>query len=95
MKQVLEEYNPDLFDPGVGPFPPFSEDGFDPNILLQPNSGSLVYKTPAQKQATKLQAVDPTPDSILRIFTDGSSLRNGQVGAFAGVGVYFGPADGR
>ena len=95
MKQVLEEYNPDLFDPGVGPFPPFSEDGFDPNILLQPNSGSLVYKTPGQKQETKLQAVGPTPDSILRIFTDGSSLRNGQVGAFAGVGVYFGPADGR
>ena len=95
MKQVLEEYNPDLFDPGMGPLPPFSEDGFDPNIFLQPDSGSLVYKTPAQKQATKLQAVGPTPDSILRIFTDGSSLRNGQVGAFAGVGVYFGPADGR
>ena len=33
------------------------------------------------------------PPSILRIYTDGSSLRNGQAGARAGVGVYFGPQD--
>ena len=32
---------------------------------------------------------------MLYIYTDGSSLRNGQEGACAGVGVYFGPRDTR
>ncbi|KAK5143037.1 hypothetical protein LTR04_002031 [Oleoguttula sp. CCFEE 6159] len=32
---------------------------------------------------------------MLRIYTDGSSLGNGQRGAVAGVGVYFGPKDSR
>ncbi|KAF2105415.1 ribonuclease H-like domain-containing protein [Lophiotrema nucula] len=34
------------------------------------------------------------PD-ILRIYTDGSCLNNGQLGAVAGMGVYFGPDDAR
>ena len=33
----------------------------------------------------------PTDDQDLRVYTDGSSLRNGQHQALAGVGVYFGP----
>lgn len=32
---------------------------------------------------------------VLRVHTDGSSLRNGQYGARAGLGVYFGPGDPR
>ena len=32
---------------------------------------------------------------MLRVYTDGSSLRNGTPGARAGVGVYFGPRDPR
>jgi ribonuclease HI len=31
----------------------------------------------------------------LKIYTDGSSLGNGKLGAVAGVGVYFGPNDPR
>lgn len=30
-------------------------------------------------------------DGVLKIYTDGSALKNGQQGAIAGVGVYFGP----
>ncbi|KAI0096464.1 RnaseH-domain-containing protein [Daldinia grandis] len=32
---------------------------------------------------------------VLRVYTDGSSLANGRVGAAAGVGVFFGPGDER
>lgn len=32
---------------------------------------------------------------MLRIYTDGSSLKNGRTQAAAGVGVYFGPGDSR
>ena len=32
---------------------------------------------------------------VIRIHTDGSSLSNGQYGARAGLGVYFGPGDPR
>jgi len=94
-KAVAEEYNPELYEAGTGPLPPGAIDGFDPNILLDPRAGEIVYKRPAQKNATKLQAVAPSPDSMLRIHTDGSSLRNGKAGAMAGVGVYFGPLDER
>ena len=94
-KHFVEEYNPEHYEAGMGPLPPGAQDGFDPNILLDPKTGNVVYKTQAQKSATKLQAIRPTSDSVLRVFTDGSSLRNGQQGAFAGVGVYFGPNDQR
>ena len=93
--KLLEEYNPDNYDPGTGPLPPGAEDGFDPNIILSPRTGNVVYKTQEQKEVTKLQALGPTTDHMLRVHTDGSSLRNGQEGAFAGVGVYFGPNDER
>lgn len=32
---------------------------------------------------------------VLEIYTDGSALKNGRVGAVAGVGVYFGQNDSR
>ena len=91
----LVEESADNFEPGLGPLPPGAQDGFDPDILLDPKTGNVVYKSKAQKDATKLQAIGPTTDSMLRVFTDGSSLKNGQDGALAGVGVYFGPADNR
>lgn len=76
---------------GAGPLPPAAEDGFDPNVLLDPKTGQVVYKTKEQRTATKTQ---PTgPPGMLRIYTDGSSLRNGTKIASAGVGVYFGPED--
>ena len=94
-KPVTEEYDPGLYEAGTGPLPPGAIDGFDPNILLDPRTGEVVYKRPTQKNATKLQAVAPSPDSMLRVHTDGSSLGNGKVGAMSGVGVYFGPMDER
>ena len=81
------------FAPGEGPLPEGAEDGFDPNVLLDPATGKVVYKTAAQKAATKTQ---PTGSpGMLRIYTDGSSLRHGTALASAGVGVYFGPGDSR
>lgn len=81
------------FAPGEGPLPQGAEDGFDPNLLLDPATGKVVYKTVQQKTATKTQ-VAGIPE-MLRIYTDGSSLRNGTNLASAGVGVYFGPGDVR
>ncbi|KAJ5105195.1 Ribosomal protein L9/RNase H1 N-terminal [Penicillium alfredii] len=79
------------FAPGDGPLPRGAEDGFDPNVLLDPTTGKVVYKTAPQKTATKTQTAGIP--SMLRIYTDGSSLKNGTKLASAGVGVYFGPGD--
>ena len=95
MKLFNFEYSEEYFDAGMGPLPLDAEDGFDPNIMLDPVSGTLVYKTQTQMNTKKLQAVSPNPDGMLRIYTDGSSIGNGKAGALAGVGVYFGPSDRR
>jgi ribonuclease HI len=82
-----------VLEPGIGPLPPGAEDGFDPNILLDPKTGKVVHKTAEQKNATK-----PSKNSsvgMLNIYTDGSSIKNGKEGAHAGVGVYFGDGDKR
>ena len=88
-------YNEADYEPGTGPLPPGTEDGFDPNIMLDPATGKVVYKTQEQRQATKPHPGGAAPSGALRIHTDGSALGNGAAGAFAGVGVYFGPADKR
>ena len=95
MKSVNLVFSEADFEPGTGPLPPDAEDGFDPNIMLDPGSGKLVYKTQEQRQATKLRPSAAAQTEPIRIFTDGSSLGNGRAGAFAGVGVYFGPGDKR
>lgn len=79
------------FAPGEGPLPPEAEDKFDPNVLLDPATGKVVYKTPEQKAATVPKPMGPP--GMLRIYTDGSTLNNGRDLASAGVGVYFGPGD--
>lgn len=89
------EYNEALYAPGTGPLPPGAEDGFDQNILLNPRTGELVYKTPEQRQATKAFSSTSSSTDSIHIYTDGSSLGNGKSGAYAGVGVYFGPKDKR
>ena len=94
-KPVEPEYNETDYEPGTGPLPPGAEDGFDPNIILDGVTGEVVYKTLEQRQATKPQAAGDAQTGIIRIHTDGSSLGNGKAGAFAGVGVYFGPGDSR
>ena len=94
-KLVTAEYNEEDFEPGIGPLPPDAEDEFDPNIVLDPETGKVVYKTQEQRQAMKLQRVGGSQIDVIRIHTDGSSLGNGTAGALAGVGVYFGPGDER
>lgn len=94
-KSAAVEYNESDYEPGTGPLPPGAEDGFDPNIMLDPVSGKVVYKTQEQRQAMKPNPTGPTQSGTLRIHTDGSALRNGATEAFAGVGVYFGPGDQR
>ncbi|KAI4258000.1 MAG: hypothetical protein LQ352_001390 [Teloschistes flavicans] len=94
-KAAPAEYNETDYEPGTGPLPPGTEDGFDPNIILDHASGKVVYKTQEQRQATKPHPGGPAQLGALRIHTDGSALGNGQTGAFAGVGVYFGPGDKR
>ena len=95
-RSTADEFDYDFggYEPGIE-LPSGVEDGFDPNIFLEPHSSNVIFKTRTQRQATKLQATSPSSNHVLRIYTDGSSLRNGQKGAFAGVGVYFGPSDAR
>ncbi len=47
------------------------------------------------KPVGRTETTKSTQTEILRIHTDGSSLSNGQDGARAGLGVYFGPGDPR
>ena len=92
---ATSEYNEADFEPGTAPLPPEAEDGFDPNIRLDPVTGKIVYKTLEQRQATKPRPLGGAQTEPIRVHTDGSSLGNGKLGAFAGIGVYFGPGDKR
>ncbi|KIX99178.1 uncharacterized protein Z520_04754 [Fonsecaea multimorphosa CBS 102226] len=80
------------YEVGRGPLPPDAEDGYDPNVRLGPD-GTIVNRTEEEKNRTKMMARQKESPGMLRIYTDGSSLRNGQAGARAGVGVFFGPQD--
>ncbi|KAM0713610.1 hypothetical protein Q7P37_010572 [Cladosporium fusiforme] len=98
---IKDEMSPvpfiDPFDyaPGEAPLPEDAEDGFDSSIILDQITGEPRYKTAEERARVKPQVVRPARDSTVKIYTDGSSLGNGQVGAVGGVGVYFGPGDGR
>ncbi|RWQ98203.1 putative ribonuclease H [Paecilomyces variotii] len=48
-------------EPGTGPLPPGAEDGFDPNVLFDPTTGRIVYKTKEQKTATKTRPTGSPP----------------------------------
>jgi ribonuclease HI len=93
-RMVSDDRVRDGYEPGVQ-LPPGAEDGFDTNIILKKGTGEVVFKSNDQREATKPRSTGKTSGCMLRIYTDGSSLRNGQKGAFAGVGVYFGPLDSR
>jgi len=82
------------YEPGMGPLPEDAEDGFDPTLKLDLESGNIRVKTEAELSRTKLQ---PTGyfTGVINVYTDGSALGNGKVGAVGGVGVYFGPNDSR
>ncbi|KAL1602547.1 hypothetical protein SLS60_005963 [Paraconiothyrium brasiliense] len=83
------------YEPGTGPLPPDSEDGFDRRIKHgRPGGPEVEWKTQEELNLRKLQ---PTGDfeGILDIYTDGASKGNGQLGAYAGFGIWFGPNDPR
>ncbi len=90
-----EAISQQTFEPGTGPLPPDAEDDFDPMVALNPHTGKLEWKSDVQRRKTILQPTGPKADGILRIYTDGSSLKNGQGGAVGGIGVYFGDGDPR
>ncbi|KAL2167447.1 hypothetical protein VTG60DRAFT_1198 [Thermothelomyces hinnuleus] len=50
---------------------------------------------PPTKRARTTSKPTNTRTGVIVIYTDGSSLGNGRLGATAGVGVYFGPGDPR
>ena len=83
------------YEPGDGPLPEGAEDNFDHTITLDRSRGQARYKTAAEMSKTKYSASAPVKDSPVRIYTDGSTLANGQTSAIGGVGVYFGPLDKR
>ncbi|KAJ9641897.1 hypothetical protein H2199_005111 [Coniosporium tulheliwenetii] len=85
----------ELPEAGTGPLPPDAEDGFDRRIILNAETGKVEYKTAEQLNAKKKMTKGDSQNSMLRIYTDGSSLGNGKNGAVAGVGVFFGPGDKR
>jgi ribonuclease HI len=82
------------YEPGTGPLPPAAEDGFDRTITMDIHTGAIRHKTEAELSATKRRPTGDFSGPIV-VYTDGSSLGNGQKGAVAGVGVYFGPNDSR
>lgn len=94
-KTWVPEYNEADYEPGTAPLPPDTEDGFDSNIFLDAETGKMLYKTQEQRQVTKPRPSGVSQTEPIRIHTDGSSLGNGTAGAFAGIGVYFGPGDKR
>ncbi|KAF9633917.1 putative ribonuclease h protein [Lasiodiplodia theobromae] len=82
-------------EPGTGPLPDGAEDGFDPRIILNPETGKVEWKSDEQMAATKQMPTGDSKGGMLKIYTDGSSLGNGKKGSVAGVGVFFGPLDKR
>ncbi|KAJ4370012.1 hypothetical protein N0V83_005776 [Neocucurbitaria cava] len=82
------------YEPGWGPLPPDAEDGFDRTIKLDEASGNIRTKTEEELSGTKSQPTGDFSGPIV-VYTDGSALGNGRVGAVGGVGVYFGANDPR
>jgi len=85
---VVLETNGD-YEPGTGPLHPDAEDGFDRTIKLRAD-GTIGYKDTEELYAHKPQATGDFAGP-LAIWTDGAAKGNGQRGAAAGVGIWFGP----
>lgn len=83
------------YEPGEAPLGEDAEDGFDSNITLDHSTNGARYKTREEREKMTYQPARPVRDAPIRIYTDGSSLSNGQSSAWGGVGVFFGPADKR
>ncbi|KIV99967.1 uncharacterized protein PV09_08478 [Verruconis gallopava] len=81
--------------PGFDYLSPDAEDGFDNRIIMDPETGLLRYKTPAEQSAMKLMPKTEHHGEMLHIWTDGACMGNGKNGSIGGVGVYFGQHDPR
>jgi ribonuclease HI len=70
-------------------------------ITSHGSSAKLGFDMMSELENDILDPVSPSDTTkmsqtgVIRIHTDGSSLSNGQYGARAGLGVYFGPGDSR
>lgn len=93
--QAFEDGENITYAPGEAPLPADAEDGFDSHVFLNPETGKLENKSEKMLNATKMMPKKDSPTGMLNIYTDGSSLGNGQLGSSAGVGVFFGPGDTR
>lgn len=99
-KSGIKEESPGLmeqgeYEPGEAPLSHDVEDGFDRDIVLDHQTNGARYKTREEREVMTYHVARPVVDAPIRIYTDGSSLSNGQANAWGGVGVYFGPADKR
>ncbi|KAL2132196.1 hypothetical protein VTI74DRAFT_4111 [Chaetomium olivicolor] len=59
------------------------------------DQGDAVHEPPAKRARTAVKPLSNTRNGVVVVYTDGSSLGNGRLGATAGVGVYFGEGDPR
>jgi ribonuclease HI len=86
----------DTFNPYLKELPDDAEDSFDYSMKLDAETGQLRLKTKRELDALK---VVPLPTSkageTVKVWTDGACRANGQPGAAAGVGVWFGHQDPR
>jgi ribonuclease HI len=82
------------FEPGLGPLPLNAVDGFDPSLKLDDKTGNIRIKTDEELGKRKRQPTGDFKGPVV-VYTDGGSRGNGNAGAKAGCGVYFGPRDPR
>ena len=82
------------FEPGLGPLPLNAVDGFDPSLKLDDKTGNIRVKTDEELGKRKRQPTGDFKGPVV-VYTDGGSRGNGNAGAKAGCGVYFGPRDPR
>jgi ribonuclease HI len=81
-------------EPGLGPLPLNAVDGFDPSLKLDDKTGNIRVKTDKELGKRKRQPTGDFKGPVV-VYTDGGSRGNGNAGAKAGCGVYFGPRDPR
>jgi ribonuclease HI len=64
-------------------------------VLAADQDGLDGVEEPPAKKTKTTNKVPNARNGVVVVYTDGSSLGNGRVGATAGVGVYFGAGDPR
>lgn len=74
---------------------PFKEEDADEEDELEEDASPAVKKIKLASDEIAVMVQDELDDDLLEIYTDGSTLANGQNGAVAGVGVFFGDGDPR